>query len=147
MKLWIVIAFLFVCRSSMAQPRSADSSLLISQNQQIDDDVVSQNLQRLSETYADDFVFSHGSGRVDNKYSWLKSVGKGGFLKRTHDSTTVEMHDQIAIVRGKLHVHKKTATGINAYQLWYVRVYSQKSGRWQLMSHITTTEFHDPPVK
>ena len=87
--------------------RVTDSAFIISLNQQIDNYVVEKNTTALGKLYAADFVFSHGSGRVEGKEGWLKSVAKGGFLLRQHDSVIVELHPGIAIVRGKFSVQKK----------------------------------------
>lgn len=135
---------MFVPLLLLAQPRQVgDSGLLVRLNQHIDDYVLQQNVTPLAELYAPDFVFSHGSGRVDNRASWLKSVAKGRFVKRLHDSVRVELHNTIAILRGKLSVEKKQADSLSRYWLRYVRVYRQTgTSRWQLISHITTAEFH-----
>jgi hypothetical protein len=46
----------------------SDSSFLIVLNQQIDDYVVSKNTAALSKLYAADFIFSHGSGKIEGKH-------------------------------------------------------------------------------
>lgn len=122
----------------------ADSADLITFNQRLDDAVVSRDLDFLREGYADDFVFTHGSGRVDGKISWLNSVAKGSFIKRRHDSVRAELHRDIAILRGKLSVEKKTKTGTDSYWLRYIRVYSRLPGRWKMISHFTYFEIHLP---
>lgn len=53
-----------------------DSSLIIGLNQQIDDHVVQKNVAILEKLYADDFVFSHGSGRVEGRQS-----GRAGWAR------------------------------------------------------------------
>lgn len=121
-----------------------DSSLIISLNQQIDDDVVQQNIVDLEKLYAADFVFSHGSGKIEGKQSWFKSVAKGSFIQRKHDSVTVELHNQLAIVRGKLSVQKKGVDKPSRYHLKYVRVYAYRNKQWQMISHITVSEYHEP---
>ena len=122
---------------------TTDSSYLISLNQQIDDYVVQQNSAALEKIYAEDFVFSHGSGRIEGKAGWLKSVAKGGFLARQHDSVTVELHPQLAILRGKLSVQKKNKEKTDRYHLKYIRVYAYREKQWQLVSHVTTHEYHE----
>ena len=121
-----------------------DSSLIVGLNQQIDNYVVKQNVDVLRKLYADDFVFSHGSGKVEGRESWLKSVAKGNFLLRQHDSVTVEMHPELAIVRGKLSVHKNNADKTDRYHLKYFRLYAYRNKQWQLISHMTTSEYHEP---
>ena len=56
--------------------QKGDSSYLVRLNQQIDDYVVQQKVKELESLYADDFVFSHGSGKVEGKAGWLKTVGR-----------------------------------------------------------------------
>lgn len=124
----------------------SDSSLLITLNQQIDNYVVAKDTAALSKLYAGDFVFSHGSGNIDNKQSWLKSVAKGSYVSRQHDSVKVEMHADLAILRGKLSVHKNANNKSDRYHLKYVRVYAYRDKQWQMISHITTAEYHEPSV-
>jgi hypothetical protein len=138
-----ILLLLFIQISSNAM-KDSDSSLLLTLNQQIDNDVVAQNLDSLKAAYADDFVFSHGSGRIEGKAGWLTSVKKGGFQSRLHDSVRVELHPDIAILRGKLKVIKKSATKTDRYYLYYIRVFVYREKRWQLISHMTTSEFHEP---
>ncbi len=53
------------------------------------------------------------------------------------------MHPGIAVVRGKLSVHKKTEKEDSKYHLKYVRVYALRDKQWQLVSHITVWEYHE----
>jgi len=123
--------------------RFADSSFIINLNQQIDNYVVEHDIAALDKLYAADFVFSHGSGKVEGKQGWFKSVAKGSFISRQHDSVTVELHKELAIVRGKLAVQKKSTDKTERYHLKYVRVYVYLDKRWQMLSHITTAEWHE----
>jgi ketosteroid isomerase-like protein len=122
----------------------SDSSFLIVLNQKIDNYVVSKDTTALSKLYADDFVFSHGSGKIEGKQSWFKSVAKGSFVSRKHDSVMVEMHPNLAILRGKLSVQKKAKDKTDRYHLQYIRVYAYRYEKWQMISHITTAEYHEP---
>lgn len=139
-----IIAFaLFVFLFSINIKAQSDSSLLVAFNQQIDDDVVSKNISSLEKAYADDFVFSHGSGKVEGKKTWLVSAGKGLFLSRKHDSVKVELHKEVAVVKGKLSVAKTSKEKTDRYHLYYIRVYAKRQNRWQLISHSTTAEYHE----
>ena len=143
-----IIIILYLCLPTTIlcaqQSTSPDSIFIISLNQQIDDDVVQQNIANLTKSYADDFVFSHGSGKIEGKQSWFKSVAKGSFIQRKHDSVTVELHKHLAIVRGKLSVQKKGVDKPSRYHLKYVRVYAYRNKQWQMISHITVSEYHEP---
>lgn len=136
----LIMPFLGV-QARVSEP--SDSSFILVLNQQIDNYVVKQQVELLSKLYADDFVFSHGSGKVEGREGWLKSVAKGNFLLRQHDSVTVEMHPELAIVRGKLSVHKNNKDKIDRYHLKYFRLYAFRNKQWQLISHMTTSEWHE----
>jgi hypothetical protein len=139
-KILVFIGFL-LCNVSQAQP--GDSSYLIALNQRIDDHVVKQDTSALKMIYAEDFVFSHGSGKIEGKAGWMRSVGKGNFIARQHDSVTVELHPALAILRGKLSVQKNNKEKIDKYHLKYIRVYAYREKNWWLVSHVTTSEWHE----
>ena len=140
-KILCFVYFLLVSIWLLAQQ---DSSLLISLNQKIDDYVVQKNTTALDTLYAADFVFSHGSGRIEGKPGWLTTVGRANYPKRLHDSVRVELHPGIGIVKGKMAIEKINKDKTDRYYLRYLRIYALRNGRWQLLSHHTTYEWHEP---
>ncbi|MBK8953689.1 MAG: nuclear transport factor 2 family protein [Chitinophagaceae bacterium] len=150
MKKWKLFLLCAFCNTGISSAQTSsntgDSSLLIVINQQIDDYVVNKDTLELASLYAEDFIFSHGSGRVEGKQGWFSSVAKGGFLLRRHDSVKVELHPQLAILRGKLSVQKRGKEKTDNYYLYYIRVYAYRNKRWQMLSHITTSEYHLPAI-
>lgn len=143
-KILVISGVLFCCRELTAQVARSLNNHLITLNQQIDNYVVEKNTKALDSLYADDFIFTHGTGWVDNKSSWLKSVGNNNslFLSRKHDSVTVEMHDNFVILKGRLDIERKDPNRLARYYLRYIRVYALKNKQWQLASHTTTHEAH-----
>jgi Domain of unknown function (DUF4440) len=128
----------------MAQSvNGSDSSYIVSLNQQIDNYVVQQNITALDTMYAGDFVFSHGTGMIEGKAGWIKTLGRTKYPSRQHDSVKVELHPGLAIARGKLFIQRMDAEKMVVYQLRYVRVYALRNKRWQMISHITTHEQHE----
>lgn len=123
--------------------QSGDSTYLISLNQQIDDYVVQQKVKELGGLYADDFVFSHGSGKVEGKAGWLKTVGRTTYPSRQHDSVKVELHPGVAIVKGNMAISRNDKDKVAVYHLKYIRVYALRNKQWQMISHSTTAEKHD----
>lgn len=135
------ILFVFILLLKMEAVGQATEKSIETLNQAIDQAVVDGDFDFLNRHYADDFVFTHGTGVIDSKESWLKDI-KGStdrFKSRTHDSTTVEMHGDVAIILGRLEVHK--AKG-DRYSLRYIRVYALRKHVWQLLSHRTLKEDH-----
>lgn len=121
----------------------SDSSDLVALNQQIDDYVVRKDVAALQGLYAEDFVFSHGSGKVEGKSGWLKTVAGANYPLRKHDSVRVEMHAGLAIVKGKMSIQKVNKDKTDHYYLRYIRVYALRNNKWLLISHNTTHEWHE----
>lgn len=113
-------------------------------NRNIDDAVVKKDIGKLNQLYADDFVFTHGTGHVEGKSSWIKDVENPTkkFTSREHDSTLVELHDNVAIVTGSLTITRSDAGKLVQYGIRYVRVFAIRNKTWQLISHRTVKEWH-----
>lgn len=133
---------LLLCSALHVTAQKQDSIHVLFVNAQIDQHVVAANIASLDTLYADDFVFSHGSGKIEGKAGWLSSVKKGSYISREHDSVHVELHPALAIVRGKLTVTKRTPDGADRYRIRYVRVYAHRKHHWQMISHVTVFEEH-----
>jgi ketosteroid isomerase-like protein len=138
-----LFTILFPCGFINGQTESmADSNLIRELNQRIDQYVVERKIQALDSLYAADFVFSHGSGRVEGKAGWLTTVARANYPMRQHDSVKVELHPAIAIVRGKMSIQKINKDKTDHYHLRYIRVFARRNS-WQLISHHTTHEWHE----
>lgn len=134
--------FLIVLTTANAQQQN-DSLLLVKLNQEIDQQVVNRDTNWLRTRYADDFVFSHGSGKVEGRSSWLATVARNNYPSRMHDSVKVELHHGLAIVKGKMAISRVGKEKTDKYHLRYIRVYAWRKNAWQLVSHSTTHEWHE----
>jgi ketosteroid isomerase-like protein len=117
----------------MAEVLQADLSVL---DISIDDLASKGDFAALAALLADDFVYSHSTGLVQNKQEWLKSlqplVGK---RNRVAAGVTVEAHGDVAVVKGNLDVVWFAApTKYNRY----VRIYRQHDGAWRAISQVTS---------
>ena len=112
-------------------------------NRRIEDAVVSKDFASLEALYADDFVFTHGTGLVQTKCQWLDSLRshETRYVSRQLDSTSIELHAETATVTGRLLVCRQSETREMRYGLQYVREYSMKTGLWQLISHRTIRQW------
>jgi ketosteroid isomerase-like protein len=142
-KITALILFLISAGSMFGQDKEGQTVLEV--NRQIDEGVVKKDIALLNKLYGDDFIFTHGTGHVDSKESWVKHVAKPEtqFLSRVHDSTQVEMHHDIGIVTGKLSISRQDKDKIARYGIRYVRIYNKRKNNWQLISHRTVKEWHD----
>jgi len=138
---FLLVVFGFVNHIAAQQPLD---TALAQFNRQIDAAVVRKDKASLLQWYADDFVFTHGTGLVEGKEAWLRTVMDTAthYLSRSHDSLTTEVHGRLAIVHGKLTVQRAMDKGVSMYELWYVRVFEKRKRHWQLVSHRTVSERH-----
>lgn len=131
---------------ALGQVKSEIAKSVETINQMLDNAVVAKDVGVLEKHYGDDFVFTHGTGLVDSKESWIMNIKKlskaNRFTSRQHDSTEVELHDSIAIVSGTLTVSRLADSKTVRYALQYIRVYAKREKIWQLISHRTTKEWH-----
>jgi hypothetical protein len=136
--------FLFIFCAIYGRAQFSNDSLRVAElNQIIDNEVVKKNVTALEPLYGADFVFSHGSGRVDSRESWLKTVARTTYPLRQHDSVKVELHPGLAIVKGKMYIERTDKDKLARYRLRYIRVFAMREKQWVLVSHITTEEVHE----
>lgn len=140
----IVFFILLMFHSGIVSAQEVQHHVL-SINAQIDEAVVKKDIPFLEKHYADDFVFTHGTGYVEGKASWIKNVGDPNikFISRIQDSTSVEMHGDVALVVGKVNIKRKDTDKEVSYGIWYIRIYRLNQSIWQMISHRTTKEWHN----
>jgi len=141
----IFIVLVHIHFVALPQSDSDVKALIDETNRKIDRAVVAKDIQFLEQSYGEDFVFTHGTGLVDSKKSWIEAIKKSkGYATREHDSITVELHKDLAIVNGKLTVKRlePAKDGTMKYSLWYVRVFVLRKKNWEMISHRTTSEWH-----
>ena len=94
---------------------------------------------------AADFVFTHGllSGDLDTK-STLRDFATANpktFLSREVDSAVAEIHDDVAVVLGRLNVQANFKDDDKlqkfCYSLHYVHLYQKRNNKWLFISHRT----------
>ncbi|MFL5740474.1 MAG: nuclear transport factor 2 family protein [Flavisolibacter sp.] len=123
-----------------AQDTTATKVFIDSLNRQIDRAVVQKNIPFLQKHFADDFRFFHATGMIDSKQSWIGKAESGGdYFSREHDSTSVELHIDIALVTGTLTV--LFPPNHNGYAVRYIRVYAFRNQVWQMVSHHSTAQW------
>ena len=103
--------------------------------------VVEMDFDALEEIYADDFIFTHGTGEVHDKTRWFDALSSGrDYLSREHEMIEIELHGDLGIVYGVLLVHAKINGIEGQFRARYVRVYKQRGDRWLLVSHRTVDQ-------
>jgi hypothetical protein len=111
----------------------------------------------LDKVFSSDMKFTHGDdwtnhnivGHVNTRDQWLNTIknSNGLYVWKQANSQRIEMHGDVAVISGRSSGRLKTAS--KDYEIWYVRVYQKRDGRWQLLSHKTVRgpqDATDPPV-
>ena len=121
--------------------QNPDESVLRSLERAQANAVVEMDFDVLEEIYADDFIFTHGTGEVHDKTRWFDALSSGrDYLSREHEMIEIELHDDLGIVYGVLLVHAKINGVEGQFRARYVRVYEQRGDRWLLVSHRTVDQ-------
>jgi len=121
----------------------------------IEDAVVRGDVAFMDRALAPDFSFVHGDGWTtggkplasDDKKAFLKRVAEKEYLVHDLDSVKTEVHGDIVITYGRyvsLFMPKSASdTPGKLNSIWFERVYAQRNGQWQFLSHRTV---HGPTV-
>ena len=104
--------------------------------------VVALDFEALDRLYADDFRFTHGTGVVHGKVDWLESLrtGESIYVSSEHEALEVEIHGDLAVSYGQLHIHSYFQGEERWFMARYVRVYVRRDENWQLVSHRTVEQ-------
>ena len=130
---------------------SADSATVAALEQRVDNAVVAREVAFLDSVYTSDFRFKHSTGDLDTRAAWIASVQRSRFLSRQVDSLDVEVHEDVALTTGRLHVRRSpddpgwaSDPRWREYTVRYARVYVRRAGRWRLLTHHSTGESFGP---
>ena len=128
-----------------------DSTAIAALEQRIENAVVAREIAFLDSAYTPDFRFKHSTGDVDTRGEWIASVQRSRFASRQVDSLDVEVHGDVALTTGRLHVRRSPDDSSWArdprwreYTVRYARVYVRRAGRWHLLTHHSTGESFGP---
>ena len=141
MRFMLTIPVLVVWRVVGVVAQGDDEKVLRALERAQADAVVALDFDVLKRIYADDFVFTHGTGEVHDATGWLDALRAGReYLSREHETIEVELHGDLAVVYGVLRVHANMNGLGGRFLARYVRVYERREGRWQLVSHRTVEQ-------
>lgn len=138
-----------------SQITSRDSSVIALLEQQVEDAVVARNVPFLDSIYAPTFVFKHSTGDLETRAARMAALQQprsanapGRMLGRTVDSLDIEVHRDIALSTGRIHIRRAGGEPRwQNYTIRYVRVYVRNAttGRWQLLTHHSFSDAQGPP--
>ncbi len=97
---------------------------------------VSKDFDFLEKVFADDLVYTHSSGKQDDKQAYIQSIkdGKSVYDKIEVQELNVRVYDKAAVVVGKVAITQGIASGKpTILPLKYTVVYNKNGKKgWQL---------------
>jgi Icc protein len=133
---------------------SADSAIIARLEHKTEEAVVRRDAQFLDSVYAPSFRFKHSTGTLETRDERMASLRRsmrpdapGRMLARVVDSLDVEVHGDIALSTGRIHVRRDGgAPEWQNYTVRFARVWVRnRAGHWQLLTHHSTGESQGPP--
>lgn len=128
--------FLLLLSAPFTYAQSADEKDVIQTEKQRFDAQVSRNYDVLEKVLANDLVYNHSNGNVDNKQSFIQSLRDGKFRYEQVDVSEqkVRLYGNTAIVNGFCTV-KATSNGEPVVlKLRYTDAYVRSGKQWQLIT-------------
>jgi ketosteroid isomerase-like protein len=130
----------WAARPAMAKPGSAEDAVMAAEKAR-DAALMSNDFATLDKIMADDVLYCHGTGRVDNKAAFLNTLKTGG-----NRYTKYELSDAHVHVSGNLGVINGTAAltvnpagrGPTDETMVVTLVYEKRGGEWKLISSQST---------
>ena len=97
---------------------------------------INADVETLDKYYADDLVYAHSSGNVDDRGSLLANIGSGkvDYQKLEIIEQGIRIFGDVAIITGSADFYVVVNDAINEVTLRFTSVYVYKDDRWQFAS-------------
>jgi hypothetical protein len=132
-----------------------DSAIIARLEQRIETGVVRRDVAFLDSVYAPSFRFKHSTGDVETRAQRLASLrtpqvsgAPGRTVSRDVDSIEVEVHGNVALTTGRIHVVRNGGDlHWQNYTIRYVRIYARAAAAppWRLVTHHSTSDAQGAP--
>lgn len=130
-----------------ASSATADSAEIAALEHRVEQATLRGDVAYLDSVYAPSFRFTHSTGEIEERGPRLATLRerKTKVFARDLDSLMVEVHGDVALTTGRIHVRQEsTDPKWRDYIIRYARVYTRRGGRWQLLTHHSTGESSHP---
>jgi ketosteroid isomerase-like protein len=129
---------------------SGDSARIASLEYRIEKAVLTRDAVFLDSVYAPGFRFKHATGQLETREDRMRSVrtqpraGAQQVIARNLDSLEVEVHGDVALTTGRIHVRRDGPPAPKRdYTIRYARIYVRGPHGWQLVTHHSTAQTYD----
>lgn len=139
--LTMMLAMVLTASSALAQDAGAAVKALELERFKAQE---SNDFAALERLLADDLVYSHSSGAVDGKASYIDSLrtGKAHYLKIVPEEIKTRVMGDIVLIHGRgtftLETNTNGQKGENVLKLSFLDVWQKRSGKWQMIAWQST---------
>ena len=149
MRSWSVALMMGFPVAVHAQASPSDSAVVATLEGRIEKATMRGDVAFLDSVYAPSFRFKHSTGDLEGRAARLAAIRARTrpVFARDLDSLDVEVHGEIALTTGRIHVRQDSPDPRwREYTIRYARVYVRRAGRWQLLTHHSTGDSFGPLV-
>ena len=136
MKRIVCVLLLAMCAFVCAAAQGKAEQELLKLEQQWVDALVKADTAALEKLYGDGLIYTHSSGAVDTKASYIEGIktGKSKYESLDRDDVKVKLYGTTAIVTA----HSVIKVNKNTINARYIHVYVREKGVWKMVAHQST---------
>ena len=100
------------------------------------DALVAGDYTTMSAMLGDDLVYTHSTGAVDTKASYLAPLvsGRTRYVRADASDEHVTLYGTMAVITGVVHVTAHVGGEVRPSHLRYTSVWTVRDGRWQMVA-------------
>jgi ketosteroid isomerase-like protein len=136
----LILALTLVLGPGCGQVAEGEGDLLKMENQRYQA-MVQKDLKLLDSVLDDNLIFTHASGKIDSKESFIDSLNSGALVYKKIDieDTEVRLYDSCGVVTGKslLDIHVRGED--RKLQLRFTTVWVKDQGVWKVVAYQSTS--------
>jgi ketosteroid isomerase-like protein len=135
----ITAALLLVFVQETKAANNLEDSIL-KLEQQWEDALTKSDVDALTKLYDDQIIYTHSSGKVDTKTSYINAIKSGAtrYQSMKRDDIKVVVYGQSAIVSCHWDVHVLSQGNKIDINARYLHVYVQQKDGWKMVAHEST---------
>jgi len=140
--LWLTLATAG-CLLALAQgatTSTAAKDTILKLEQQWEDALTQSDTGALEKLYDDGIIYTHSSGKVDTKASYITAIKSGAtkYVSMKRDDIKVVVYGRTALVACLWDVHVLAQGNKIDTNARYLHVYVQQPGGWKMVAHQST---------
>ncbi len=122
------------------KPASPIEQAILKMEQEWEDALIKSDVAALDRIYADSLIYTHSSGAVDDKATYVGNIKSGvtKYESMKRDEIKVSVYGDTALVSCHWQVNVTARGAKISTNARYMHVYVKQKGRWQMVAHQAT---------